>query len=446
METTNSQIAKLFAGGNGTEANPYQISTAEQLQNLNQCLGDANKNNHYVLNNDIDLTSYLSGEGNNNGQGWSPITFYGKLDGKGHKVSGLWINKPSMSDVGLFAETLSEAYIKNIGLEIDSSKGGVKGNQYVGGLVGLNGKGCIISNSYVTGNVSGNKFAGGLVGANNGNTIDSYATGDVAGNFVGNGEYVGGLTGLNTGNISGSYATGNVSTGDKFIGGLVGANQGPLSDSYATGNVIASATALDRNSSGSIGGLVGVNGDREGSTNTISNCHATGNVSGNQIVGGFAGQNFGVITSSYASGNVKGEYVAVGGFVGANMSGKISNGYAAGNVRGGGTETFVGGFVGANSGGKISYIYACGHVTGTGDSECIGSVAGVNGADGEFSNCYCDTQVSGISSGAGKTTAEMKNQSTYVGWDFEKIWKINPAENNGYPILIAIKKKRLLNS
>jgi len=29
----------------------------------------------------------------------------------------------------------------------------------------------------------------------------------------------------------------------------------------------------------------------------------------------------------------------------------------------------------------------------------------------------------------------MKNQVTYVGWDFTNIWKIDPAQNNGYPTL-----------
>jgi len=405
------------------------------LQNLNKCLGANNQNNHYVLINDIDLTPYLSGEGNNNGQGWSPITFYGKIDGKDHKISGLWINKPSMNDIGLFAEVLSGACIKNIILEIDNGKGGVKGNQYVGGLAGLNSKDCEINKCYVTGKVSGNKFVGGLVGANNGNTINSHATGDVAGNFLGNGDYMGGLAGLNIGTIGDSYATGNIYTGDKSIGGLAGANLGTIRDSYATGNVMASSTALD-NSSGSIGGLVGVNGDQEGCKITIYNCYATGNVSGSQIVGGFAGQNFGIINRSYASGNVTGNNVAVGGFVGANMNGTINNSYATGNISAGGTETFVGGLVGANSDGTINNCYACGKVTGTGDSECIGSLAGVNSENGVFNNCYCDTQISGIESSSGKTTAEMKTKRTYANWDFEEIWKINSAENNGYPTLI----------
>jgi len=95
------------------------------------------------LKNDIDLTSYLSstGAGYNSGAGWEPIgkgsnRFYGKFNGQNHKVSGLWINRPTETDVGLFGDISGE--IINIGVEIDDGKGGVVGGWFVGGLVGDN--------------------------------------------------------------------------------------------------------------------------------------------------------------------------------------------------------------------------------------------------------------------------------------------------------------------
>jgi hypothetical protein len=192
--------ASLFVGGTGTETNPYQISTAEQLQNLNNCLGYGYQNN-YVLNNDIDLTSYLDGDGNNDGEGWQPIgnsdsPFRSKFNGNGHKVSGLWINRPLQNYVGLFSY-ISSAEIKNIGVEIDNGKGGVIGNSSVGGLVGSIGSGTI-SNSYATGSVTGTGgYVGGLVGSNSYGTISSsYATGSVTGN-----DMVGGLVGVGSGGI-----------------------------------------------------------------------------------------------------------------------------------------------------------------------------------------------------------------------------------------------------
>ena len=37
--------------------------------------------------------------------------------------------------------------------------------------------------------------------------------------------------------------------------------------------------------------------------------------------------------------------------------------------------------------------------------------------------------------GTGKTTAEMKQRSTYEGWDFETVWGISASINDGYPFL-----------
>ncbi|MDR2583765.1 MAG: T9SS type A sorting domain-containing protein [Fibromonadaceae bacterium] len=221
--------ASLFAGGTGTEADPYQISTPEQLQNLNKCL--KNSRNNYVLNNDIDLTQYLQGEGNNGGAGWKPIGtlhkgFYGKLNGNGHKVTGLWISRPTEEVVGLFGKASKE--ISNINVEIDYFlNGGVRGSGTVGGLVGYNEG--IISNSYVTGNVSGEYGIGGLVGENNGTISNSHTTGNIWGS-----KFTGGLTGYNgaKGSINESYASGNVLGGYcGCIGSLVGANKGEISNS-----------------------------------------------------------------------------------------------------------------------------------------------------------------------------------------------------------------------
>jgi len=222
--------ATLFAGGTGSEADPYQISTPEQLQNLNKCL--RNSRNNYVLNNDIDLALYLQGEGNNGGAGWKPIGtfhngFYGKLNGNGHKVSGLWINRPTEGVVGLFGKVSKE--ISNINVEIDYFlNGGVRGSSTVGGLAGYNDG--IISNSYVAGNVSGEYGIGGLVGESKGTINNSSANGNIWGS-----KYAGGLVGYNSvdGSINGSHATGNVLGGYcGCVGGLVGDNKGEISNSY----------------------------------------------------------------------------------------------------------------------------------------------------------------------------------------------------------------------
>ena len=213
-----------FAGGTGTETDPYKIAEARNLDAISNCLGNSYEDKYYELQNDIDLGSYLA----NASAGWQPIgssnnSFYGKFNGSGHRVSGLWINRPFTNNIGLFGSVWRGA-LRDIGVEIDNGKGGVTGNSYVGGLAGRNDG--TISNSYATGSVLGNNV-GGLVGRNDGTIVSSYATGSVTGN------YVGGLAGYNySGTISNSYATGSVL--GNYVGGLVWYNygSGTISNSY----------------------------------------------------------------------------------------------------------------------------------------------------------------------------------------------------------------------
>jgi hypothetical protein len=108
------------------------------------------------------------------------------------------------------------------------SMGNVTGTSelFVGGLAGGN-SGTVI-NSYFTGSVTGAGDVGGLVGANWGTVSNSYSTGSVAGEWI-----VGGLVGWNhEGTVSNSYCIGSVTGGD-HVGGLVGENhEGTVSNSY----------------------------------------------------------------------------------------------------------------------------------------------------------------------------------------------------------------------
>jgi hypothetical protein len=263
--------ATLFNGGSGTQADPYRISTPEQLQNLNKCFGISNQDKYFVLVNDVDLTSYLSGEGNNDGDGWKPIgdalkVFYGNFDGNGYKVSGLWINRPDESQVGLFGYA-SHAQFRNVSVVIDNDKGGVKGDGYTGGLAGWNVNGSI-RNSYVNGSVQGGENVGGLVGSVTLGTIrNCFATGNVRGKIS-----VGGLAGV-AGTILNSYATGNVQGSNKNVGGLVGTSV-TVSNSYATGKVSGTGEYF--------GGLVGHSGDTEG---IVSNSYYDSETSGQMDTG-----------------------------------------------------------------------------------------------------------------------------------------------------------------
>jgi hypothetical protein len=164
-----------FAGGDGSSFNPYQISTCQQLQDMQNDL-DAS----YELVNDIDCSGF---------NGFNSIgAFYGGLDGQGYVVENLVISEGSSNRASLIEFLSSGAEVKNIGLV----NADITGNNEVGGLVGYNTGS--VSNSYVTGSVSGNEYVGGLVGYNGGDVSNSYSTASVPGN-----DHVGGLVGQNGG-------------------------------------------------------------------------------------------------------------------------------------------------------------------------------------------------------------------------------------------------------
>ena len=174
-------------------------------------------------------------------------------------------------------------------------------------------------------------------------------------------------------------------------------------------------------------GIIGFNG-------TIKNLGiVTLYIKGDGGVGGLAGTNQGTIKNSYLTGNVRviGNS-SVGGLVAGN-EGSISNSYSTGNVQG---NSVVGGLAGSNwgAGAIISNSYSIGNVEGVNN---VGGLVGIR-ASGIVNNSFYDRETSGqsdIGRGIPKTTAEMKEQETFVDWDFDEIWNIDGTINNGYPFL-----------
>lgn len=316
-----------FAAGDGTEINPYQISTLDELQAIKDYL-----DSHFILMNDINASS---SSGWNEGAGFIPIgnnndPFNGSLNGNEFEVDSLFINRPSTNNVGLFGYTSSSAVIKKLELSNvsitglagsgaligtnygaimqSSSSGNISGGIFLGGLTGFNSGEIIQSSSSVT--VTGNDTdAGGLAGGNEGAIIDSYALGSVRGQFN-----IGGLVGSNSGDIKKSYANGNVEGGE-YVGGLVGENNGVILNSYSLSEFIFG----DNNS----GGLVGIN-NNEGS---ITNSYATGEVlpnPPNTRLGGLVGSNFGSIVSSFWDTQTSTQSIGVGDGSATGVTGKTT--------------------------------------------------------------------------------------------------------------------------
>lgn len=201
--------------------NPYvpviEIRTCQELQNINNLL-DGN----YSISEDIDCYSstHLGGLLYNSGSGFTPLgtsstPFSGILNGNGHKISYIFINRPDSDYVGLFGAVGTSSIIKNIGVVNVE----ITGANAVGGLVGQNNN-ATISSTHSSGVVTGSGRTGGLVGLNNGDIFNSYSSATTTSDLIS-----GGLVGENNNNISNSFSFGVVG-GRGAVGGLVATSTG----------------------------------------------------------------------------------------------------------------------------------------------------------------------------------------------------------------------------
>ena len=105
-------VATSFAGGTGTEDDPYLISNGAELAYLAQV---ATEGKFYRLTEDIILNEDVLNEDYSlNGTPANPFKpisyFYGTFDGNGHVISGLYINDSSGTAVGLFGSFYGLVY------------------------------------------------------------------------------------------------------------------------------------------------------------------------------------------------------------------------------------------------------------------------------------------------------------------------------------------------
>ncbi len=337
--TKNSQG---FAGGSGTEDDPYLIVNKEQLNNVRNYLSS-----HFKLLFDIEFNYTDFAEGGdfyNEGAGFEPIgkksdPFTGSFDGNYHTIKNLYINASSSSNnlyVGLFGYI--SGTIKNLGMIDIDFLGAASSSKsvYIGGITGGALK-STITNCYSTGRILGSAEGYGGVCA-----------GGIVGNFDG-GEPAQGEDPTSKSLIEKCYSFVNIKApaGDSSgLGGIAGfCYSATISDCYTAGNLYSNTPTMTR-----IGGIVG------GADNLdIKNCYNTGNIVSNQ------------------------------------------------------------------------WGYKCGIAAGYGYRI-------------QMLNCYYIDNVSkGISEGndtAIKCTAEeLAQQSTFVGFDFENVWKIDSDSDYAYPQL-----------
>lgn len=236
--------------------------------------------------------------------------FAGSVEGHGHTISNLTIDRPEAGGVGLFGVLRKTGVITN--LRVVNAR--IRAGNGAGALVGAN-FGTVSNVEAVDSDVSARAAVGALVGGSAGTVIRGRATGKVSGEAA-----LGGVIGDMRGVVTDSWANVTV-TGTKGAGGLVGLNTfGRVINSYAMGPVTAADNA---------GGLVGMNTD-----GVVENSYATGAVSGTgSNTGGLVGFNsLSKVRGSYATGAVTGK-AATGSLVGRN-AGEVSQSHAAGTVNG----------------------------------------------------------------------------------------------------------------
>ncbi|MDR2010264.1 MAG: T9SS type A sorting domain-containing protein [Bacteroidales bacterium] len=234
--------------GNGTNSNPWEITTADELAFLAEYVNAGNGRNtignYYKLMNDLDLSDYTSGNG------WFPIGdtvylggtrgFHGYFDGNGKVVRNMSIYERIYC--GLFGYTVG-ATIENLGMEnciISSENLKV---ERAGGLVAYADSASVIRNCYIAGEFGGSIFIlGGLVGMliRNSTINNCYTTGNLHAD-KGSVFCVGGLVGnLGSAVVSNCYSTASIYS-DNNAGGIAGYS---LSDATIKNCVAANDTLI----------------------------------------------------------------------------------------------------------------------------------------------------------------------------------------------------------
>lgn len=407
-------LAAPASGGSGTEADPYLITTAQDLADFRDAVNGSAKKSTSKLCAKLTANIDLSTLGDRD---WTPIGYYtgysdcvyygGTFDGGGFTISGLKIKstKPYQALFGY----VKGGIIKN--LTVDGSvTTATTSSAYAAGIVGY-GNPVTMENctNQVTVNVTQKGYAAGVVAyAGTGSTIKGCTN---QGNISGVGDCVGGILATGTGttvisrciNSGEIISTGKPGSYNYSVGGIAGS----LSSSTVElcGNTGTVTSTLKRTA-----GIVGSFGG------TMTKCFNSGSITGiyasGGIVGGFAAKNASVTdcyntgsilcnapTAPYSDSNTKG----VGGIVGdpgstSSADCTVKNCYNAGtitNADAATTDITVGGVIGSSSAKNYS-----GEVAGLITAENCYYLA-ANGLNGDGANA----EAAGVTS---KTAEELK--------------------------------------
>lgn len=364
------------------EKSPYGPSGTNEFNIL-----DAN----FLLKNDIDasdLSNYETIARRKNKDG-TDQSYTGTFDGLGNRIIGL------TADKGLIAN--NGGTVRN--LEIYSSV-----------FTGENAGAVVSNNSGWISNVTGL-----------GNSITGTGS-------------IGGMAGVNRGLMEKLSDQSTVIARENTIaGGIAGTNRGSIFNAQTNSAVTTNIDSTDGKAS-QMGGIAGVNYDGNGEASGISNVSAHG-VTGKKLhtktAGGIVGMNHGTIHEAYNESVLNGS-TGIGGIAGsnqndANKTASISNVANAMEIIGDAGSTDVGGLVGKQQYGTISDGRNTGTISG---GKNVGGMVGTNGKDSTLNNLENGSvaKITGVKNvggiaGNNEGTISAENQSTLMnkgeiyGWE-----------------------------
>ena len=441
-----------FAGGMGTEADPYQIATAEQLAYLAESVnsGTTYEGQYIKLTADIVLNDTSADNWTSTAKQWTPIgtsskPFSGTFDGGKHTISGMHINSEYS---GLFG-FINDADIKNIHV----SESYICSSTYAGGIVAYCYGTCTFTNCTNNGDVSASNSAGGIVGRCRDNATATIINCTNSGT-ISDGDYIGGIIGncrnnstvtvincINSGTVSADFSAGGIAgtccpyssltitdctssstiSATSFAGGIIGSCY--ANTTVTVTNCINSSTVSAYNA----GGIIGGNYSSISITITVSKCTNSGNISASNSAGGIVGAYTSSLTITHCANHGMVASDRAGGIVGDSESGstvKLWNCYNTG------TSPY-----GIDIAYKIynGEIINCYNTVTLSGSTIVESILG----NAIVQNCYYLAIGSHDANGPALTEEQMKSPASFVGFDFTNIWTMGGADYP-YPVFRSV--------
>ena len=353
-----------FAGGSGTDSDPYQIASVNQFVKVFKNGSTADITKTYLLTGFDETAMELPSD-------YKPlgVAFTGKLIG-GDMVDGNIVNK-----------------VQKINFNITTGKAtaGVdyftEGSNKVQGIIFHKIHGATVKNLEFTGSVNTPNtpsFFGTLAGYSNGSTIENI---------------------YNRASIDGDQ--------QKATGGIIGwtGGNGTITNCINYGNITIPHQTTSRTD---VGGIVG-----NMTATTITYCYNYGNIQGRDNAGGIAGYSNCNITKCGNYGNISvtrtNTYGYAGGISSRTNGGNISLCFNFGNIT---SVKYAGGILGHIPTGKTSNITNCyntGVISGTsGSGAAVGTLIGTSNVSG-----FYDLKNPTVTSLAGAKSGTLTATSAY---------------------------------